>query len=113
MKAELENLRESSQSKANSLASTLAEHDELKERLHREQERMARLELDIEVWSIRNESLPKSIVAHYVKAPEFWVFLTQLVVGNYRVGTLAFREAVLKSNLTSVVEVVDDEVLAL
>ena len=41
MRVKLKSLRESSQFKANSLSSALTERDELKDHLHREQERIA------------------------------------------------------------------------
>ena len=40
--------------------------------------------------------------------PEFGAFLIQLAVGGYCMGVLAFREVVLKSNLTSMMEVADE-----
>ena len=82
LKAELESLKKSSQPKANSLSSALAEHDELKEHLYYEQERTVQLELEAEKWVKRDEGLPKVVVAYYVKTLGFETFLTQLAVGS-------------------------------
>ena len=112
LRAEVEELRESTRSRTASLATAEAERDELKGRLHQEARRASELQRLVDIWLRREGNLPQTVVAKYVQSAEFMGFVNRLTVGAFRMGALEFWEAVLRTQPLSTVEATDEHVPA-
>ena len=112
LRAKVNELKASSRSNAEALATLEAEKGQLGGRLQEELQKNEDLRRDVNTWAQREANLPLAVAAKYVKSAEFKDFVERLTVGAFRMGALEYRKAILEDHPVSLVEAADRAVLA-
>ena len=83
LRVEVDDLKASSSSNAESLVALEAKKGELENRLHGEAKKTEELQRHVDTWAQRKANLPHTIVAKYIESAEFKSFVEQLSVSAF------------------------------